>query len=118
MSEFTVGDRDFLLDGRPVRLLSGALHYFRVHEAQWGHRLAMLRAMGLNCVETYVPWNLHEPAPGDFRDVAALGRFLDAARGGGPVGDRAPGAVHLRGVGERRAAALADGRAGATRAYP
>ncbi|RSN80574.1 glycosyl hydrolase [Streptomyces sp. WAC 05379] len=83
MSEFTVGDEDFLLDGRPVRVLSGALHYFRVHEAQWGHRLAMLRAMGLNCVETYVPWNLHEPAPGRTRDVAALGRFLDAARDAG-----------------------------------
>lgn len=83
MSEFTVGDEDFLLDGRPVRLLSGALHYFRVHEAQWGHRLAMLRAMGLNCVETYVPWNLHEPAPGHSRDVQALGRFLDAVREAG-----------------------------------
>ncbi|MEU0274069.1 beta-galactosidase, partial [Streptomyces sp. NPDC006307] len=44
MAEFTVGDDDFLLDGRPVRLLSGALHYFRVHEEQWGHRLAMFRA--------------------------------------------------------------------------
>jgi beta-galactosidase len=83
MSEFTVGDKDFLLGGRPVRLLSGALHYFRVHEAQWGHRLAMLRAMGLNCVETYVPWNLHEPRPGVYEDVAALGRFLDAAREAG-----------------------------------
>ncbi|MFE7076220.1 beta-galactosidase family protein [Streptomyces sp. NPDC057620] len=83
MSEFTVGDTDFLVDGRPVRLLSGALHYFRVHEGQWGHRLAMLRAMGLNCVETYVPWNLHEPAPGVFRDVDALGRFLDAAHAAG-----------------------------------
>ncbi|MGW1611144.1 glycoside hydrolase family 35 protein [Streptomyces sp. NPDC002285] len=83
MSEFTVGDEDFLLDGRPVRLLSGALHYFRVHEAQWGHRLSMLRAMGLNCVETYVPWNLHEPQPGRHRDVQALGRFLDAAQEAG-----------------------------------
>ncbi|GAA3791346.1 beta-galactosidase [Streptomyces coacervatus] len=83
MSEFTVGETDFLLDGRPVRLLSGALHYFRVHEAHWGHRLAMLRAMGLNCVETYVPWNLHEPRPGRFEDVQALGRFLDAAREAG-----------------------------------
>ncbi|MGW7301807.1 glycoside hydrolase family 35 protein [Streptomyces sp. NPDC054829] len=83
MSEFTVGDTDFLLDGRPVRLLSGALHYFRVHEAQWGHRLAMLRAMGLNCVETYVPWNWHEPRAGELRDVGALGRFLDAAAGAG-----------------------------------
>ncbi|MBT2366640.1 beta-galactosidase [Streptomyces sp. ISL-10] len=83
MSDFTVGDSDFLLDGRPVRLLSGALHYFRVHEAQWGHRLAMLRAMGLNCVETYVPWNLHEPRPGRYADEEALGRFLDAVRAAG-----------------------------------
>ncbi|MFF5568632.1 beta-galactosidase family protein [Streptomyces sp. NPDC012623] len=83
MPEFTVGSEEFLVDGRPVRLLSGALHYFRVHEEQWGHRLAMLRAMGLNCVETYVPWNLHEPAPGRLRDVEALGRFLDAAHTAG-----------------------------------
>ncbi|MEU9117382.1 beta-galactosidase [Streptomyces sp. NPDC048483] len=83
MGQFEVGERDFVRDGRPVRLLSGALHYFRVHEAQWGHRLAMLRAMGLNCVETYVPWNLHEPRPGEFRDPEALGRFLDAAHAAG-----------------------------------
>lgn len=83
MSEFTVGDTDFLLDGRPVRLLSGALHYFRVREEQWAHRLGMLRAMGLNCVETYVPWNLHEPRSGSFRDVQQLGRFLDAVREAG-----------------------------------
>ncbi|MEU8959246.1 beta-galactosidase family protein [Streptomyces sp. NPDC048518] len=83
MNGFRVGEDDFELDGRPVRLLSGALHYFRVHEAQWGHRLAMLRAMGLNCVETYVPWNLHEPRPGVYRDVEALGRFLDAAHEAG-----------------------------------
>ncbi|MGW7573722.1 beta-galactosidase [Streptomyces sp. NPDC054765] len=83
MTRFEVGERDFVLDRRPVRLLSGALHYFRVHEAQWDHRLAMLRAMGLNCVETYVPWNLHEPRPGEFKDPEALGRFLDAVRAAG-----------------------------------
>ncbi|MFF2020375.1 beta-galactosidase family protein [Streptomyces sp. NPDC058171] len=83
MAEFRVGEDDFELDGRPVRLLSGALHYFRVHEEQWGHRLAMLRALGLNCVETYVPWNLHEPRPGAYRDVEQVGRFLDAVRAAG-----------------------------------
>ncbi|MEU3689099.1 glycoside hydrolase family 35 protein [Streptomyces narbonensis] len=83
MSTFAVGDEDFLLDGRPVRLLSGALHYFRVHEAQWEHRLGMLRAMGLDCVETYVPWNLYEPEAGRYGDVEALGRFLDAAERAG-----------------------------------
>ncbi|MEV7843083.1 beta-galactosidase family protein [Streptomyces cyaneofuscatus] len=83
MTDFTVGDDDFRLDGKPVRLLSGALHYFRVHEEQWDHRLAMLAAMGLNCVETYVPWNLHEEREGAYRDVAALGRFLDAVERAG-----------------------------------
>ncbi|NGN67457.1 beta-galactosidase [Streptomyces sp. A7024] len=73
----------FLIDGRQVRLLSGALHYFRVHEQHWDHRLRMLRAMGLNCVETYVPWNLHEPSPGTYHDISALGRFLDAAHAAG-----------------------------------
>ncbi|MFB8379756.1 glycoside hydrolase family 35 protein [Streptomyces rubiginosohelvolus] len=83
MTDFTVGDDGFRFDGKPVRLLSGALHYFRVHEEQWEHRLAMLAAMGLNCVETYVPWNLHEPREGEVRDVGALGRFLDAVERAG-----------------------------------
>ncbi|MFD3607388.1 beta-galactosidase family protein [Streptomyces atroolivaceus] len=91
MTDFSVGDDHFLLDGKPVRLLSGALHYFRVHEAQWEHRLSMLRAMGLTCVETYVPWNLHEPRPGVFRDVGALGRFLDAVHGAGLLAIVRPG---------------------------
>ncbi|MEU5719026.1 beta-galactosidase family protein [Streptomyces sp. NPDC020403] len=91
MAEFTVDDDGFRRDGSPVRLLSGALHYFRVHEGQWGHRLAMLRAMGLNCVETYVPWNLHEPREGAFRDVGALGRFLDAAGRAGLMAIVRPG---------------------------
>ncbi|WP_258052771.1 beta-galactosidase family protein [Streptomyces sp. Ru73] len=88
---FAVGGREFELDGRPVRLLSGALHYFRVHEGHWDHRLAMLRAMGLNCVETYVPWNLHEPRAGEFRRLAAFGRFLDAAGRAGLLAIVRPG---------------------------
>ncbi len=62
-------------------ILSGALHYFRVLPEQWPHRLAMVRAMGLDTVETYIAWNLHEPEPGrfDFTGHADLGRFLDAA---------------------------------------
>ncbi|MFI8004344.1 beta-galactosidase family protein [Streptomyces sp. NPDC086010] len=91
MTGFAVVGDEFLLDGKPVRLLSGALHYFRVHEAQWGHRLSMLRAMGLNCVETYVPWNLHEPRPGVLRDVGALGRFLDAVGRAGLLAIVRPG---------------------------
>jgi beta-galactosidase len=82
---FRVSPEGFSLDGRPVRLLSGALHYFRTLPEQWPHRLGQLRAMGLNCVETYVPWNFHEPRPGgyDFSGPADLDRFLTATREAG-----------------------------------
>ncbi|XVV01074.1 beta-galactosidase [Actinosynnema sp. CA-248983] len=79
MTTFTVEDGRFLRDGRPHRVLSGALHYFRSHPAQWARRLSVLRGMGLNTVETYVPWNLHEPKPGRYHDVDAVGAFLDLA---------------------------------------
>jgi len=65
-SRLSVAGARFLLDGRPFRILSGAIHYFRVHPELWEDRLLKLKAMGLNTVETYVAWNLHEPEPGRF----------------------------------------------------
>ncbi len=81
MSVFTIEDR-FYLDGKPFQIISGAIHYFRVPPAYWRDRLEKLRAMGCNTVETYVPWNLHEPRPGEFvfegnLDLAA---FLETAK--------------------------------------
>ncbi|MEV6007823.1 glycoside hydrolase family 35 protein [Streptomyces sp. NPDC051976] len=75
----------FAIDGRPLRLLSGALHYFRSRPEQWPGHLRMLRAMGLNTVETYVPWNFHEPRPGSytFSGNADLDGFLHAAADAG-----------------------------------
>ncbi len=72
MGTFTIKEQQFLLNGHPFRLLSGAMHYFRVPEASWDDRLAKLRAMGLNTVETYVAWNLHEPRPGEFSFAGKL----------------------------------------------
>ncbi|HEY1804417.1 MAG TPA: beta-galactosidase family protein [Terracidiphilus sp.] len=56
----------FELDGKPFQIISGAIHYARVPRAYWRDRLRKARAMGLNTVETYVFWNLHEPSPGQF----------------------------------------------------
>ena len=77
--KFIVGERDFLLDGEPFRILSGALHYFRVHPGHWADRIRKARQMGLNTIETYVAWNAHAPRPDEFRLDGGLdlGRFLD-----------------------------------------
>lgn len=56
----------FVLDEKPFRILSGAMHYFRVPREYWDDRLEKARLMGLNTIETYVAWNLHEPKPGEF----------------------------------------------------
>jgi beta-galactosidase len=78
MPEFVIGESDFLLDGRPFRILSGALHYFRVHPDLWADRIDKARMMGLNTIETYVPWNAHAPEPGTFDLTGGLDldRFL------------------------------------------
>ena len=79
MPTFTIGANDFLLDGAPFRVLSGALHYFRVHPDQWADRIHKARLMGLNTIETYVAWNEHAPSRGEFITPAQLdlARFLD-----------------------------------------
>ncbi|MFG2650672.1 beta-galactosidase family protein [Streptomyces sp. NPDC048436] len=67
MAVLQIDDEGFHLDGKPFRIISGGLHYFRVHPDQWADRLHKARLMGLNTVETYVPWNLHQPRPDVFR---------------------------------------------------
>jgi beta-galactosidase len=69
----------FELDGKPFQIISGAIHYARVPRAYWRDRLRKARAMGLNAVETYVFWDLHEPSPGEFdfagqKDIAEFVR--------------------------------------------
>ncbi|MCO7124718.1 beta-galactosidase [Sporolactobacillus shoreicorticis] len=75
---FEIRDQ-FYLNGKPFKIISGAVHYFRVVPEYWRDRLEKLRAMGCNTVETYVPWNLHEPQRGSFcfEGMLDLTRFLE-----------------------------------------
>ncbi|WP_307678883.1 beta-galactosidase [Streptomyces sp. V4I2] len=85
MPALTTSSDGFLLRGEPFRIISGALHYFRVHPDQWTDRLRKARLMGLNTVETYLPWNLHEPVPGTLvlDGPLDLPRFLRLAQAEG-----------------------------------
>lgn len=79
-SRFAIEDK-FYLNGKPFQIISGAIHYFRVVAPYWRDRLEKLRAMGCNTVETYVPWNLHEPQRGRFcfDGMLDLAGFLETA---------------------------------------
>lgn len=56
----------FLLNNQPFKIYSGAVHYFRIAPSEWRETLENLKAAGLNTVETYIPWNIHEPQEGHF----------------------------------------------------
>ncbi len=56
----------FVRDNKTYQIIAGAMHYPRIPREYWRDRLKKARAMGLNTVETYVFWNLHEPHPGIF----------------------------------------------------
>ncbi|CAM4339341.1 beta-galactosidase [Bacillus wiedmannii] len=81
MKSFEIG-KDFMLNGEPIKIISGALHYFRIVPEYWDHSLYNLKALGCNTVETYVPWNMHEPKEGvfNFEGIADLVKYIQLAQ--------------------------------------
>lgn len=79
---FTVVGNEFMLDGKEMKVYSGAIHYFRTVPEQWRDRLLKLKLAGFNTVETYVAWNMHEPKKGefDFSGILDIERFLKIAQ--------------------------------------
>lgn len=66
---FILGEKEFLLDGKPLQIIGGELHPSRIPKEYWLHRIKMAKAMGCNTISLYVFWNYHEPEKGlfDFR---------------------------------------------------
>src|SRR5690625_204099 len=84
MKKFSIGSESFELDGTPLQIISGAMHYFRIHPDLWEERIATAKKMGLNTIETYVAWNFHSPRRGEFnlegqRDLARYLRLIHEA---------------------------------------
>ena len=81
MSTFTYDETQFLLDGKPFRIISGAMHYFRIVPEYWEDRLKKLKACGFNTLETYTCWNLHERKEGqfDFSGMLDIEKYIETA---------------------------------------
>ncbi len=90
---FEIKGNQFIKDGEPVKLISGAVHYFRNLPDTWQDIFKKMKAMGLNCVETYCAWNQHEKHPGefDFSGILDIAKFIEAANAEGLMAIVRPG---------------------------
>ena len=79
---FVLGKDDFLLDAKPLRIISGEMHPARIPPEYWRHRVRMAKAMGVNAIAVYIFWNFHETAEGRFdfntpnHDIAAFVKIV------------------------------------------
>jgi len=78
MATISYDGQSFIINGRRIWLVSGAIHYARIPQELWRSRIRAAKQAGLNCIQTPVFWNLHEPKPGtfSFQDNLDLRRFV------------------------------------------
>jgi len=78
-SELTYDARSFFLNGERVFLNSATIHYFRMPKEEWREVLLKAKLAGMNCIDTYFAWNVHEPEEGQwsFEGDNDCGAFLD-----------------------------------------
>ncbi|KAK2163294.1 hypothetical protein LSH36_82g04009 [Paralvinella palmiformis] len=71
----------FIKDGKPFRYISGSIHYSRIPFPYWQDRLRKMHAAGLDAIQVYVPWNVHQPQYDefDFEGQSDLVRFIKLA---------------------------------------
>ncbi|MBV9599128.1 MAG: beta-galactosidase [Chloroflexi bacterium] len=85
MPAVRVAERRVWVGQESRALLSGEVHYWRLDASAWPAVLERVRDLGLDIVSTYVCWNFHEVASGEFdfaggRDARRhLGAFLRLA---------------------------------------
>ena len=79
---FEIRKDSFYVDNQPIKIYSGAIHYFRIVPQYWEDRLKKLKAAGFNTVETYMCWNLHEPKEGtfNFEGILDIAKYVETAQ--------------------------------------
>ena len=63
---FTIGDKTFLLNGKPFVVKAAEVHYPRIPQPYWEQRIQMCKALGMNTLCIYIFWNSHEPQQDQF----------------------------------------------------
>jgi beta-galactosidase len=71
--------RGLRLGSREVPLISGSVHYFRLDPREWLAALTGLQSLGIEIVDVYLPWGVHEQGDGSF-DFGVKDPRLDVVR--------------------------------------
>ncbi len=78
--KFEIGNKSFLLNGKPFVIKAAEIHYPRIPAAYWEHRIQMCKSLGMNTICLYIFWNIHEQKEGEYdftgnNDVAKFCRL-------------------------------------------
>ncbi|KAM1261712.1 hypothetical protein ACFX13_027648 [Malus domestica] len=81
----TYDRKAIVINGQRRILISGSIHYPRSTPEMWEDLIQKAKEGGLDVVETYVFWNVHEPTPGNynFEGRYDLVRFLKTIQNAG-----------------------------------
>eukprot|EP01031_Cornospumella_fuschlensis_P028141 gene28141-33982_t len=60
-SKVTFDGRSFLLDGERQLFIAGSIHYPRAPRSEWPGIFQLAKDSGINLIQTYVFWDIHEP---------------------------------------------------------
>ena len=47
---FAIGNKTFLLDGKPFVIKAAEIHYTRIPAEYWEHRIQLCKALGMNTI--------------------------------------------------------------------
>ena len=82
---FGVGNKTFLLNGKPFIVKAAEVHYPRIPRPYWEQRIKMCKSLGMNTLCLYVFWNIHEQEEGqiDFTGNNDVAEFIRLAQKNG-----------------------------------
>lgn len=85
VGSFGIGDKTFLLNGKPFVIKAAEVHYPRIPREYWEHRIKMCKALGMNTLCIYIFWNIHEQQEGvfNFTDNNDIRHFVKLAQKNG-----------------------------------
>ncbi|MBV9229675.1 MAG: beta-galactosidase, partial [Chloroflexi bacterium] len=81
----TLTDTGLSIGEREVPVYSGTVHYWRLERSLWSTILDQVQSLGFEMIETYIPWSIHEVAPGHYdwgqdderKDIEAFMRMCE-----------------------------------------